>query len=56
MFTTIVPLIAYQAFAHVVLKYGTNNVSGIGAMDQIELKRRRIGSILVLGARVSYAA
>lgn len=46
----------YQAFAHVVLKYGTNNVSGTGAMDQMELRKRRIGSGMVLGARVSYAA
>lgn len=58
MAATILPLLMHQAFAHVVLLYGTNNVA-IAAPDSLtrdQLRRRRIGSGMVLGARITYAA
>ena len=56
MALTILPLLGHQAFVHVVLLYGTNNTTGTEAMGKEELRRRRIGSGMVLGARVTYAA
>lgn len=57
MAATILPLLLHQAFVHVVLLYGTNNVA-IAAADPLppgQLGRRRIGSGMVLGARITYA-
>ena len=55
MFLTLIPLLAHQAFQHVVLLYGTNNAAGIEYMDAQDLRHRRIGSGMVLGARITYA-
>ncbi|KAA8913740.1 hypothetical protein FN846DRAFT_886384 [Sphaerosporella brunnea] len=56
MALTIIPLLAHQAFVHVVLIYETNNAAGVQNMGPEELRRRQIGSGMVLGARVTYAA
>ena len=56
MALTTLPLLAHQAFVHVVLQYGTNNTSDTESMGKAELRRRRIGSGMVLGARVMYIA
>jgi hypothetical protein len=56
MALSILPLLGHQAFVHMVLLYGTNNTVGTEAMSKEELRRRRIGSGMVLGARVMYAA
>ncbi|KAI5858948.1 hypothetical protein BZA05DRAFT_414699 [Tricharina praecox] len=56
MALSILPLLGHQALVHMVLLYGTNNTTGTEAMGKEELRRRRIGSGMVLGARVMYAA
>jgi len=56
MALSILPLLVHQAFVHMVLLYGTNNTAGTEAMSEEELRRRKIGSGMVLGARVMYAA
>lgn len=52
---SIAPLLLRMAFAHCVLRWGTNNVVLTG-MTPLELQRRELGSILVLPARILYAA
>jgi hypothetical protein len=55
MLLGIVPLVGRMAFIHVVLVYGTNNVDlSVGLSDE-DVRRRAIGSRLVLGARIFYA-
>jgi hypothetical protein len=44
-----------MAFVHPVLLYGTNNMQTDGVSEDI-LQQRVIGSRLVLGARIFYAA
>lgn len=56
MLLSVVPLLAHQAFQHLVLRNGTNNTAGTENMGEEELRRRRVGSGMVLGARVTYAA
>jgi hypothetical protein len=62
-FYCLFPLFARMAFVHVVLLYGTNNMElpvgwlGLspGEMQEVVM-RREMGSRMVLGARVFYAA
>ncbi|PBP24409.1 pth11-like integral membrane protein [Diplocarpon rosae] len=51
----IVPLFARMAAVHIILLFGTNNTSTIGLSDE-DIRRREIGSKLVLVSRVFYAA
>lgn len=53
----LVPLYGRMAMVHIVLLYGTNNVSlGDHVLSQQELRNREIGSRLVLVSRILYAA
>ncbi|KFY18371.1 hypothetical protein V493_08684 [Pseudogymnoascus sp. VKM F-4281 (FW-2241)] len=54
-FLCIVPILARMAFIHVVLLWGTNNVVTDGLTQQ-DISHREIGSRLVLGSRIIYAA
>lgn len=62
MMLAITPLMIRMVFVHFVLRDGTNNVLvGIdgdvgGGLSAEEVERRVLGSQLVLGARVFYAA
>lgn len=53
----LVPLFARMGCVHVIMIYGTNNaqLAGAGLSDE-ELRKRSIGSGLVLLSRVLYAA
>lgn len=51
----IIPILARMALVHVVLLYGTNNVITDG-LSQLNISHREIGSRLVLGSRIFYAA
>lgn len=55
MLLAIIPLLLRMAFVHVVLLYGTNNTVLVGLTAE-DLRRREIGSRLVLASRVMYAA
>lgn len=56
-FACIVPILVRQALVHVVLLYGTNNIDfGEVPVSGEEVWRREVGSRLVLGSRVFYAA
>jgi hypothetical protein len=56
MFLALVPLFARMGFVHLVLIYGTNNVTTIGVdYTAEEIKNREFGSKLVLAARIFYA-
>jgi hypothetical protein len=51
------PLFVRMALVHVILLYGTNNVDFEGLSPTAEqLRRRAIGSQLVLASRIFYAA
>jgi hypothetical protein len=54
MFWSIVPLLIRMALIHVVLLYGTNNVTTEGLTPQ-DVMERTIGSKLVLATRIFYA-
>ncbi|KAL4876304.1 hypothetical protein BJY04DRAFT_223241 [Aspergillus karnatakaensis] len=54
MMASILPLLARMAFVHVVLIYGTNNTKVEGLSEE-DIRRREIGSRLVLAARICYA-
>lgn len=54
-FMCIVPILSRMALVHVVLLWGTNNTLTDGLSDT-EIWRRGIGSRLVLGSRMFYAA
>jgi len=54
-FACLIPLLIRMAFVHLVLLYGTNNMQTDGVSEDI-LQQRVIGSRLVLGARIFYAA
>ena len=56
MALAIIPLLARMAFIHVVLIWGTNNVDLSDPFTDVELEHRKIGSKLVLPARIFYAA
>jgi hypothetical protein len=56
MFLALVPLFARMACVHLVLIYGTNNVTTIGVeYTAEEIENREFGSKLVLAARIFYA-
>ena len=52
---SIIPLLGRMAVAHVVIRWGTNNVITDGLSEQ-DLYQREVGSKLVLLSRVLYAA
>lgn len=54
-FACLVPLFTRMGLVHVVLLYGTNNVVTLG-MGEEEIRRRVIGSKVVLASRIFYAA
>jgi len=54
-FMCLVPILSRMALLHVVLLWGTNNTLTDG-MSETEIWRRGIGSRLVLGSRMFYAA
>ncbi|ELR04425.1 hypothetical protein VC83_02175 [Pseudogymnoascus destructans] len=54
-FLCIIPILARMAMVHVVLLWGTNNVITDG-LSQQNISHREIGSRLVLGSRIFYAA
>ena len=52
----LIPLFIRMGFIHVVMLYGTNNVQTVGEhFTEEQIYQRRIGSRLVLAARVFYA-
>ncbi|OJD20075.1 hypothetical protein ACJ73_08593 [Blastomyces percursus] len=51
---SVIPLLIRMGLVHLVLLYGTNNMITTDISD-IQLRRREIGSGLVLGARIFYA-
>ena len=56
MALSIIPLLTRMAFVHVILLYGTNNVDTSDMTNPEEIRMRKVGSRLVLAARISYAA
>jgi hypothetical protein len=54
-FACLIPLCIRMALVHLVLLYGTNNMTTEGVSDDI-LQQRITGSKLVLGSRIFYAA
>ena len=56
MAISIVPLLARMALVHVVLRFGTNNVMIPDSLDPEGIRRRQLGSKLVLASRIMYAA
>lgn len=52
---SMLPLLARMGCVHVVLLYGTNNVDLSNLTDPVKIRRREIGSQLVLAARIFYA-
>ncbi|KAK2739671.1 hypothetical protein FQN57_006505 [Myotisia sp. PD_48] len=54
MALSIVPLLIRMGFVHIVLIWGTNNAITDGFSED-EIRRREIGSRMVLGARIFYA-
>ncbi|KAL8911120.1 MAG: hypothetical protein Q9171_003658 [Xanthocarpia ochracea] len=52
---SILPLLGRMGLVHIVLLYGTNNVQPDGLSAQ-DIRRREIGSRLVLASRIMYAA
>jgi hypothetical protein len=51
----LIPLFVRMAFVHVILLYGTNNVD-VTDLPPEQIRRRTIGSGLVLASRFFYAA
>ena len=56
MALSIIPLLARMALVHVVLRFGTNNAAIPDELDPEGIRRREIGSKLVLASRIMYAA
>ncbi|KAG8528128.1 uncharacterized protein KY384_007044 [Bacidia gigantensis] len=56
MALSIIPLCIRMAFVHVILLYGTNNAIITDDFSPEDLRRRAIGSRLVLPSRIMYAA
>ncbi|KAL2002780.1 hypothetical protein VTN02DRAFT_5939 [Thermoascus thermophilus] len=54
MLTSVAPLMIRMALVHVVLIWGTNNTKTAG-LTELDIRRREIGSKLVLAARIFYA-
>lgn len=56
MCLALIPLFVRMAFVHIVLIYGTNNVATVGIDYTAEqIRRRELGSKMVLAARIFYA-
>jgi hypothetical protein len=55
MALSIIPLFARMGFVHVVLIWGTNNVNVTNLTDPLIIRRREIGSQMVLASRIFYA-
>ena len=55
MALSLIPLLARMGLVHVVLLYGTNNAV-TDDLDAEGIRRRAIGSRLVLASRIMYAA
>lgn len=56
-FLCLFPMYARMGCVHVILIYGTNNIDFSGRIpEDSELRRRAIGSGLVLASRVFYSA
>ncbi len=55
MFCSIVPLMIRMSLVHVILIWGTNNTQ-TADLTPAQIRQREIGSKLVLGARIFYAA
>ncbi|APA09977.1 hypothetical protein SS1G_05758 [Sclerotinia sclerotiorum 1980 UF-70] len=55
MMVAIIPLLTRMAFVHVILMFGTNNSLTLGLSSE-DVRKRRIGSQLVLFSRILYAA
>jgi hypothetical protein len=55
MLLAIIPLLIRMAFVHVVLLFGTNNTVTTDLTAE-GIRRREIGSRLVLASRIMYAA
>ena len=56
MAISIIPLLARMALVHVVLRFGTNNALIPDDLGPEGIRRRQIGSKLVLPSRILYAA
>lgn len=54
MLASVAPLMIRMAFVHVILIWGTNNTKTAG-LTELDIRRREIGSKLVLAARIFYA-
>lgn len=54
-FACMIPLFARMALVHVVILYGTNNTQTQG-LSEDAIRRRVLGSKLVLASRIFYAA
>jgi hypothetical protein len=54
-FLCLIPMLARMALVHVVLLWGTNNTTTDG-LTESDIWHREIGSRLVLGSRIFYAA
>lgn len=50
----IIPLLARMGFVHLVLIWGTNNAISDGLTEE-DIRRREMGSKMVLAARIFYA-
>ncbi|KAI9648512.1 hypothetical protein NHQ30_003147 [Ciborinia camelliae] len=55
MMLAIIPLLMRMAFVHVILMFGTNNSLTLGLTSE-DVRKRMIGSQLVLVSRIMYAA
>ena len=53
MICAILPLLIRAALVHVVLLYGTNNTQLTG-LTELDIQHRKLGSQLVLAARIMY--
>lgn len=54
-FLCIIPILCRMALVHVVLLWGTNNAITNG-LSETDIWHREVGSRLVLGSRIFYAA
>lgn len=56
MALSMIPLFARMGLVHVILIYGTNNVDITNLTNPSHIWMREVGSKLVLGSRIAYAA
>lgn len=55
MALSIIPLLIRMGLVHVILLFGTNNVSTSGGISPTKIHQRSIGARLVLASRIFYA-